>query len=321
MVLIGDFAQGKPTVLSKGENEFSFVLTTSLFERLWKFPPLADYRSFLDVQYRMTPYLSGFPREHIYNESGLVDAEEVKGKTKIQQQLDGLFKDLKKQGVWNGKPRMGIDCFGTSKLDENGSTFNEEEAQMVVLLVPYLTTTAKIDPDLILVMSPYKAQKNLIRKKLQTSTDSRPTQVKVKIAHRILGDERNIVILSLARAVKGEPNNLSFIWEREPFTVQITWAKDFLIVLANFKALSEVIKTRAPADNMVLSKKCRLFREFIEDCLKKQDVMSADDFRLAMFGGDVDKPEFKKGNKGSKQAQSSGRGSGRGRGRGGRGGK
>jgi hypothetical protein len=259
VILVGDEMQLPPTVISEAARHAR--LGVSAFERL----VVAGVRKHqLTHQYRMHPCLSSFPSRHFYGDS-LVDSVAAeqrptpagfpwpdhsnplcvlavsegveerprRGKRKRREALTGVDGEL-------GEPM-------THRSYGGHSWTNVAEAEAVVASVHRLLGAAPIGQCVpassIGVITFYKAQAELIRRKLHDCTDADCSLVECSTVDSFQGREKELIIISCVRA-QGDRRtggasksaggaNLGFLRDGRRLNVALTRAKRGLIVVCH----------------------------------------------------------------------------------------
>jgi DNA replication ATP-dependent helicase Dna2 len=191
-VLIGDDRQLPPVVRTRG-------LANSMFERLKRD---TDAVTLLETQYRMHPEIMNVSNRLFYGgrlKSGVTAQERTPP--------DGP----------DGTPVLFLPV----ESQRDGRS-NAEEARVVVDLVRSLTSSRRIHPESIGVVSPFRAQVVLLRQMLSG------TGVTVDTVERFQGGERDIMILSFVRN-----RGTGFVFDDRRLNVAITRARRKLVLVAH----------------------------------------------------------------------------------------
>ncbi|KAM4625518.1 3'-5' exoribonuclease HELZ2-like [Polymixia lowei] len=232
IVLLGDHKQLRPIV--KNERVRKLGMSKSLFERY--FTIFKARTVMLDIQYRMHVNICKFPSMEYYD--GLL-------KTEVRCR-DSLLLD-------NNKPKTIVfgDIKGeeislvvsTAKGNEN-SKANFAERDIVVNLAKKLVENGKVEPQSIVVLSPYNAQVSEIKASLQ---DIRG--ITVTTITKSQGSEWRYVIISTVRSlpseeIEKEPDrawmtkHVGFVGDANQINVGITRAKEGLCIIGNQELLN-----------------------------------------------------------------------------------
>jgi hypothetical protein len=243
-VLIGDHKQLPAIVLqSKEESRVTEPvlnaagltdLSNSLFERLFrKYSEERMTGSFdtLTRQGRMHPAIAAFPSEHFYGG---------------QLESVGLPHQIEE---WTHRNRLHF--YPIQPLDnERADKANLNEALAVVAICrelqsKCLDTATVFDPNAVGIITPYRNQIALIRKKLQETGIEAFTRIAVDTVERFQGSQRDTIIYSLC--VKTE-NQLAALpnWVEEngkridrKLNVALTRARKELFIIGNRELLSK----------------------------------------------------------------------------------
>jgi DNA replication ATP-dependent helicase Dna2 len=193
-VLIGDDRQLPPVVRTR-------ELAHSMFERLKRQAERerASTLTLLDTQYRMHPQIMAVSNKLFY---------EGRLRTGVAPE-DRLPPD--------GGPLLMVPVDAASEGRKN-----EAEAQAVAALVERYLEEFGVPAEAIGVVSPFRAQVVLLRKRLQD------TGVAVDTVERFQGGERDIMILSLVRSEGG-----GFVFDDRRLNVAITRARRKLVLVAH----------------------------------------------------------------------------------------
>ncbi len=225
-VLGGDHLQLPPITRSRdGDSTAAPGLSRSLFERLFKEAP-RDRVSGLRVQYRMNRAIQDIPSRLFY-EGRLIPSPEVERRTLNGCRTGGS------DPVINGlldpaRPVVFADVAG----DAAGRA-RPEEAEIAFRLVDQLIRRG-IPAHEIGVITPYRAQQSLIRKRLAEAGGDR-IATSVDTVDRFQGGEREVIILSLARS----DGVTSFLADRNRLNVSLSRARSKLILLGSAATLEE----------------------------------------------------------------------------------
>ena len=212
-ILAGDHRQLPPTVISPRAR----ILSRTLFEMLIEKHP--DHSEMLEIQYRMNERLAEFPSKEFYN-GRVKTAEVVKNITLadlgIPEKTVLEFVDTKKvPAKWDRRERGGA------------SFFNPLEVRIVVDTVSKLLSMGA-KPEWIGVITPYDAQKELLRQEL-------PEDVEVNTVDGYQGREKEIIVISLVRS--NTAKNIGFLTDLRRLNVALTRAKRKLILVGDSETL------------------------------------------------------------------------------------
>lgn len=226
VVLAGDHCQLPPTV--KSIMALKGGLGKTLMERIVENKP--ETVTLLKMQYRMNEQIMKFSSDWFYN--GMVESAPMVSHRGI------LDYDI---------PMMWIDtaeCDGKEEfVGENFGRINRAEAEMTLqTLQQYLEKIGKqrileesIDVGII---SPYRAQVQLLRKELRKRVFFRPYRhlLTVNTVDGFQGQERDIILISLVRSNDG--GDIGFLRDLRRMNVAITRARMKLIILGSSETMT-----------------------------------------------------------------------------------
>ncbi|KAE7998939.1 hypothetical protein FH972_003432 [Carpinus fangiana] len=225
-ILIGDERQLPAMVKSKACEEAEFG--RSLFQRL---ALLGHRKELLNVQHRMHPSISSFPNREFY-ENKILDGYNVKERRYQRSFI---------QGKMYGSYSFINVAHGKEEFDDSRSLKNMAEAAVVTQMVARLfkesvRTNAKVRVGII---SPYKAQVNVIGEKLKSyKTDSNGNfSVRVLSVDGFQGGEEDVIIISTVRC--NGNGDVGFLSNRQRANVAITRARHCLWIVGNGATLDE----------------------------------------------------------------------------------
>lgn len=246
-----------------------------MIERLYKADDLNPTKTQLLRQYRMHSSLSIFPSNQFYD-SALQNDENIQAidmhpSIWPRQEEHLVFVNCTHPHelgsiieVGGGRSR------GTTLVENNTSLQNLGEASLVVLTCQRLLKYAKCDPKDIAVITPYRAQKQLVEDNIKRYCgEAAFRDISVGTVYSLQGSERSFIILSFVRSVAegaalfqnahlnsssdlvvGRDNqnaavrqicesNLGIVSKRELINVSLTRAKHGLIVIGNQTVLAD----------------------------------------------------------------------------------
>lgn len=226
VILAGDHCQLPPTV--KSIMALKGGLGKTLMERIVENKP--ETVTLLKMQYRMNEQIMKFSSEWFYN--GMVESAPTVSHRGI------LDYDI---------PMMWIDtaeCDGKEEfVGENFGRINRSEAELTLqTLQQYLEKIGKqrileesIDVGII---SPYRAQVQLLRKELRKREFFRPYRhlLTVNTVDGFQGQERDIILISLVRSNDG--GDIGFLRDLRRMNVAITRARMKLIILGSSETMT-----------------------------------------------------------------------------------
>lgn len=226
VVLAGDHCQLSPTV--KSIMALKGGLGKTLMERIVENKP--ETVTLLKMQYRMNEQIMKFSSEWFYH--GMVESAPT----------------VSHRGILDyDTPMMWIDtaeCDGKEEfVGENFGRINRAEAEMTLqTLQQYLEKIGKqrileesIDVGII---SPYRAQVQLLRKELRKREFFRPYRhlLTVNTVDGFQGQERDIILISLVRSNDG--GDIGFLRDLRRMNVAITRARMKLIILGSSETMT-----------------------------------------------------------------------------------
>lgn len=226
VILAGDHCQLPPTV--KSIMALKGGLGKTLMERIVENKP--ETVTLLKMQYRMNEQIMKFSSEWFYH--GMVESAPT----------------LSHRGILDyDTPMMWIDtaeCDGKEEfVGENFGRINRAEAELTLqTLQQYLEKIGKqrileesIDVGII---SPYRAQVQLLRKELRKREFFRPYRhlLTVNTVDGFQGQERDIILISLVRSNDG--GDIGFLRDLRRMNVAITRARMKLIILGSSETMT-----------------------------------------------------------------------------------
>lgn len=226
VILAGDHCQLPPTV--KSIMALKGGLGKTLMERIVENKP--ETITLLKMQYRMNEQIMKFSSEWFYH--GMVESAPT----------------VSHRGILDyDTPMMWIDtaeCDGKEEfVGENFGRINRAEAELTLqTLQQYLEKIGKqrileesIDVGII---SPYRAQVQLLRKELRKREFFRPYRhlLTVNTVDGFQGQERDIILISLVRSNDG--GDIGFLRDLRRMNVAITRARMKLIILGSSETMT-----------------------------------------------------------------------------------
>ncbi len=228
-VLGGDHLQLPPVVQARcsdlGSGRDS-GLEQSLFERLLRASP--DKRiSGLKMQYRMNLEVQDVPSRLFYEGTLFPSPEAARRRLHVQPDWSDATEMSKI--VDPDLPVVFVDVEGA----DSGKS-RPEEAAVATKIVEALLACG-VSPNEIGIITPYKAQQALIRKRLRMTQSGAAASLPVDTVDRFQGGEREVIILSLARS----DEVTSFLADQKRLNVSLTRARSKLILLGHGRVLEE----------------------------------------------------------------------------------
>jgi len=171
----------------------------------------------LDEHFRSNPQIIGFSNRHIYQQRLVLKTDPSKGRS---------------MPVGSGVHKRHVS--GRASRGERGRSWqNMPEAQEVMKLIQSLRSGKDMQHYSIGVVTPFSAQKELIRKLMES--EGVASKILVDSAYGFQGDERDIIIFSpvVARGITSSASK----WVESPpnlINVALTRARQALFVVADF---------------------------------------------------------------------------------------
>ncbi|MFH2202764.1 MAG: AAA domain-containing protein [Elusimicrobiota bacterium] len=217
VVIAGDSMQLPPTLFSREAAAEGLAVT--LFERLQKILP-ANLQTLLRVQYRMHETIMGFSSQEFYG--GKLIADEAV-REHLASGLDGV-----RAGELTSVPMVFVDTAGTGYEETLNellqSRENMREAELVVDIAQSLLKDG-VAPEDMAVLTPYMAQKNVLRTLLQVQG------LEIGTVDGFQGREKEVTIVSLVRA--NERGEVGFLADTRRMNVALTRARRLLVVVGD----------------------------------------------------------------------------------------
>ena len=233
-ILIGDHHQLPPSIApvlreDSAKEEMKFLeetfLETSFFEALFEQLP-KDCTAALTEQFRMSKPIGNLVAELFYTKDG------------ERRLFNGNKDPLDTNGFVSKDCLTWVDVWG-KQLKQQGSTSleNQLEAEAICSYLEELSEsfTRKID---VAVITPYGAQKRLIRKLLKTSKGSQQVKlgslnIKIDTVDSFQGSEAELVCYSTVRT----HGSMQFLLDKKRLNVACSRAKENLVFFGNIRAL------------------------------------------------------------------------------------
>ena len=221
VILAGDHCQLPPTV--KSIMALKGGLGRTLMERIAEQKP--EVVTLLEVQYRMNEQIMRFSSDYFYN-SRVQSAPEVKGRGILDYDRPMMWVDT-------------TDVDGREEfVGENFGRINRAEAELTLTtLADYFDKIGRqrvLDESIdVGIISPYRAQVQLLRKMIRQSERLRPYRrlFTVNTVDGFQGQERDIILISLVRDNDG--GDIGFLRDLRRMNVAITRARMKLIILGS----------------------------------------------------------------------------------------
>ncbi len=214
ILLVGDTKQLPATVISTMLNDSSDHRKNYQWSMMWRLIEENDqFNMMLTTQYRMHPQICQWPSSQYYADR-LATAPDI-----LPMAL------FSKTGI-TSRPYAIYHISGADmKSKDSKSVCNKQEAQYVVNIITQISK--EVSQRSIGVITPYVAQKNLIKENLAKSK-CLSNNVNINTVDSFQGDERDIIIISFVRTHVTE-----FLREFRRLNVAITRPKCCLIILAS----------------------------------------------------------------------------------------
>lgn len=221
VILAGDHCQLPPTV--KSIMALKGGLGRTLMERIAEQKP--EVVTLLEVQYRMNEQIMRFSSDYFYN-SRVQSAPEVKGRGILDYDRPMMWVDT-------------TDVDGREEfVGENFGRINRAEAELTLTtLADYFDKIGRqrvLDESIdVGIISPYRAQVQLLRKMIRQSERLRPYRrlITVNTVDGFQGQERDIILISLVRDNDG--GDIGFLRDLRRMNVAITRARMKFIILGS----------------------------------------------------------------------------------------
>ncbi|OBA22374.1 P-loop containing nucleoside triphosphate hydrolase protein [Metschnikowia bicuspidata var. bicuspidata NRRL YB-4993] len=254
------------------------ALSFSLFERMME---NGSYENpvLLDLQYRMHPELSKFPRNEFYGRL-LKDGINASDRLKYGPLLHPTV-------FWDTLGSCPEKIVVSQSKEKDSCTYsNPGEIKCIEQVLEHLIQKLNVDRSDIGVTSPYRGQRDLISRTLlnnkfinmqktnvevQNNNDDGGKAVTVHSVSGIMiasidafqGREKNFVVFSCVRS--NEMNKIGFLKDRRRLNVALTRAKYGLVLVGDFNCLSVGDKTWRSYLKFLEAKDCILRTDYKPD--------------------------------------------------------
>ncbi|HDZ49355.1 hypothetical protein LCGC14_0369070 [marine sediment metagenome] len=234
VILVGDHYQLPPSIApmlreDEASDELSFLrenfLSSSFFELMFERLP-AECREILDKQYRMAPAIGDLVANLFYRREG-------------QRTLfNGLPESYFEEHYLLDENIYWVDVKGSQQKPPNSTSLeNNREAEKIAAFLKVLADKSD-RPVSVAVITPYGAQKKLIRRQLRNVGWKKEKlgwlKVEVDTVDAFQGSEADVVCYSTVRTKGG----LNFILDRKRLNVACSRAKLHLLFFGDGKYLS-----------------------------------------------------------------------------------
>jgi hypothetical protein len=302
VVLAGDPNQLTPVVIAREANEALSIMERSLLDRLVKDPDERYGYIMLTAQYRSHPDIIAWASREFYNNELTSDPSTQGKNTHLVKTVMDFFRQLG-PNVRNARRRMAVNVSSPDAFSANyqntSSFYNREEARYIVDLVERLLAFdtpkgAKVKPEHIAILTPYKGQQSHIRGLLRSQgLDTDMARISdegtVSTTYGVQGSEFEIVFISLcAKDKKSDINKLAFVAREHRLCVQNTRAKIFQVTFGNFAGWCKAIDS-PPAKREdgrvveVATKPFSKFRSLVLSHYYSGDIVSYHDIDRVYF--------------------------------------
>lgn len=187
----------------------------------------------LNVQYRMHPRISSFPRRIFYDGS-LLDGPQVKEPT-----FGGVLKAMVGTKFPQLQPLTVFDL-NSAEEREGTSLSNSTEAHLVMHLFKSLDkeTNGLTTKSRVAIITPYSQQAGLLRRIFEEEYGAvYNTMVDISTIDAFQGKEASIVMLSCVRG-SNKTTGIGFLSDVQRMNVALTRAKHFLFVVARCRTIT-----------------------------------------------------------------------------------
>jgi hypothetical protein len=173
---------------------------------------------FLDRHYRSDPQIIDFANRHVYG-----------GRLRVMTSVE----DRREPALrW-------VDVDGVIERPRSGSARNRAEADWVVQELRKQAPRWAAAGWSAGVVTPYRAQAQLIREQLLAADPELHKQVRVGTAYAFQGDERDVMLFSPVITREAAPFHQQFAGDRRLINVTVTRARHELVVVGDKSACSE----------------------------------------------------------------------------------
>lgn len=227
VILAGDHKQLPPTILNQEAKESG--LEKTLFERMLDVHGL-HIKEILDIQYRMNTEIMHFPNTHFYD-GELKAADDVKDH-KLESSISKNTSDDLIEKICDFKKGITfVDTRGNFRentLKGSTSKENSKEAELLKRTVDRILDKG-INPENIGIISPYDAQIELLKKKINM------IGLEIKTVDGFQGREKDAIILSLVRS--NDNKDIGFLKDLRRLNVSLTRARKKLVIIGDGNTL------------------------------------------------------------------------------------
>jgi len=219
LVLIGDPEQLRPIIKSSKAKKLG--LEISLFERLQR---AGLNTQWLEVQYRMHPDISYYPRNCFYG-GRLRDGITAEDRSMVGRKVASLFQ---------GKPLLFVHIEGKEDYYNNTtSRWNRKEAETTISVLERLHSL-DVPLSSIGLVTPYEGQRLTLVKRVFERLNLTETDIEIKNVDGYQGREKDFIVMS---CVRSNARNIGFLANPNRINVALTRAKYGLVIVGNSKTL------------------------------------------------------------------------------------
>lgn len=288
LIMLGDHKQIPPSSdkelveLCQENGVDTELLEMSLFEKLYDEMP-EENKIMLDTQYRMPGEIADIISEWFYGGEYL----SADFKRKMTSKIPRLSK----------KPFLVIDTSKEKnryeKMFYGAGSNNDLEANIVNDLVQHIFLDPARDPQELGIISAYKAQVKLIKKKLAKSLSEDLIEDMVATLDSFQGQERDLIIYSFTKSSWKGPKErrIGFLNELRRLNVAMSRCKEMLILIGDMDFLSscELLEEDEYGDE-VYDKSEKEFSDFIKKLLEdvkagRGELIDFKEFQERLKGG------------------------------------
>lgn len=222
-LFFGDHKQLPPVLQTVGTNHHDYSIFGLLKGR--------GFDNLLTTTYRMNQALTSWVSNTYYNGELVADASIANRQLRLNP---AITTKTELAAILN--PEQALVCVLDDDLQAYSLT-NAEQVASTVSIIQALITQG-ISATEIGVVSPFRAQANLIKRALFRELDN-ATEIVADTVERMQGQERDVIIFSLvSNDVNFLANIIDFYFQAERLNVSITRARKKLIVLASTDLLN-----------------------------------------------------------------------------------
>jgi DNA replication ATP-dependent helicase Dna2 len=229
-IFVGDHQQMPPIIAAKHSQEW---VTKSIFEILFSHAP----STMLNTTYRMNEVINRFPSKYFYNNQ-LITAPDT---TNCCLELKSCPKQYS-EILDPEQPDVYV------KVNHNDCKMRSPEEAEIAAGIVIEAIACGIPANEIAIVTPYRAQSHLIRKRLQSLLSKNLfayNQIVIDTVERIQGQERDMVIISLTTSDTGyAAQHAEFYFQPNRLNVAITRPRVKRIIIG-----SPVLFNTMPPDN------------------------------------------------------------------------